>query len=50
MKQVFTEKTTDEGEDTKKDKDGKPKEVQPKKNAVQVFSMALNSSEYLKLL
>lgn len=51
MKQVFTDKQTDEGEDIKKDKTGKPVEAKSaKKNAVQVFSLALNSSEYLKLL
>lgn len=52
VKQVFTEKNdkSDGADDVKKDKDGKPLVSKEKKSAVQIFSMALNSEEYLKLL
>lgn len=55
VKSVFTDKSSDDdgADDTgKKDASGKPKvnDQGPKKSAVQLFSQALNSDEYLKLL
>lgn len=54
VKQVFTDKSDqqDGADDLKKDSSGKPKtnDAPKKRSAVQVFSAALNSEEYLNLL